>query len=147
MERVITKNAPLHGRTPLTERAKALLERWFTEHVESPYPTMSQKRELARVCNMSMNSVNNWFGNKRMRIKRKMLNVESGERNIARGIGDKVLAPRSKWNAVVVSKMNSQEGKQVMASATGKGVEGRDEDGGGGEAGHKEGTDKVGGEC
>lgn len=124
LERGISKTAAAQGRTPLSERAKELLERWFTDNVENPYPTMKQKEELARVCNMNMNSVNNWFGNKRMRIKRKMLNVEIGERGTGGGIGDKVLAPRSKWNAVVVSKMKSPEGRQVVANATGKGMEG-----------------------
>lgn len=105
---------------------------------------MNQKKELAQSCNMTMNSVNNWFGNKRMRIKRKMLSVQSEQRGTAREIGDKVLAPRSKWNAVVVSKMNSQEGKQVMASATGKSVEEKDGEGGAEEAGKKVGMERGG---
>ncbi|PXF43904.1 Pre-B-cell leukemia transcription factor 3 [Gracilariopsis chorda] len=107
------------GRTPLSEKAKAALERWFHENLENPYPTIEQKLELARTCSMSLNSVNNWFGNKRMRIKRKMLNVASGPFD-GSSISDKVLAPRSKWKAVVVSKMNGRAGREVVASATGR---------------------------
>lgn len=123
-DRLIHKNP--HGnttRTPLSEKAKAALERWFTQHLENPYPDVAQKLELARECSMTLSSVNNWFGNKRMRIKRKMLNVNNSEAypgSETRSISDKVLAPRSKWNAVVVSKMNSQAGREVVASATGR---------------------------
>lgn len=126
-DRHIQKGMHTHGsttRTPLSEKAKAALERWFQENLENPYPTVAQKMELARICSMSLSSVNNWFGNKRMRIKRKMLNVSASESNFgnegANSISDKVLAPRSKWNAVVVSKMNSQAGREVVASATGR---------------------------
>lgn len=116
------------GRTPLSEKAKAALERWFQENLENPYPTVGQKLELARICSMSLNSVNNWFGNKRMRIKRKMLNVANGPFD-GSSISDKVLAPRSKWNAVVVSKMNSLAGREVVASATGRATGFRGSDG------------------
>lgn len=128
VEQLITAKLPVQKdstairkppRTPVSERGKAALERWFQQHLDNPYPTPPQKEQLARDCNMSLSSVNNWFGNKRMRIKRKMLTVETNTFT-QQSITDKVLAPRSKWNAVVVSKMNSQAGRDVVASATGR---------------------------
>jgi len=41
--------------------------------LHDPYPTDEEKKQLAAATNLSLSQVNNWFGNKRMRYKRKML--------------------------------------------------------------------------
>lgn len=107
---------PTHAsRTSLSDKAKGILEKWFQDHLEDPYPTSNQKQELADLCGVRLSSIINWFGNKRMRIKRKMLQEESqtGEQVIG-----KILAPKSKWNAVVVSKMKSTAGQRIIADGT-----------------------------
>ena len=42
-------------------------------HLSDPYPTDDEKKTLSEQTGLSVNQVNNWFGNKRMRYKRKML--------------------------------------------------------------------------
>lgn len=42
--------------------AKEYLERWFVEHLDYPYPTDSQKKQIARDTNLQLSQVNNWFG-------------------------------------------------------------------------------------
>lgn len=106
-------------RSALSEKAKETLEKWFQEHISAPYPKKQEKDELAALCDISLSSVNNWFGNKRMRVKRKMLRVQSQQEE---SITDKVLAPKSKWNAVVLTKLGSQAGRDALESATGASV-------------------------
>lgn len=52
----------------------------FFNHLHDPYPTDEEKKVLAQQTNLNLSQVNNWFGNKRMRYKRKMLeqNRKSG---------------------------------------------------------------------
>lgn len=45
----------------------------FFNHLHDPYPTDEEKKVLAQQTNLNLSQVNNWFGNKRMRYKRKML--------------------------------------------------------------------------
>lgn len=50
-----------------------------------PYPSDDEKRILSQQTGLSLSQVNNWFGNKRMRYKRKML--EQNRRNGQKGAG------------------------------------------------------------
>jgi hypothetical protein len=47
------------------------LNNWFYQHIDDPYPTDEEKNILASKCLLSINQINNWFGNKRIRVKRK----------------------------------------------------------------------------
>lgn len=115
---------PVQSRIPLTEQAKEKLEKWFLENVEDPFPTDREKMDLGQTCGMTQQNVNNWFGNKRMRIKRKLLNLPAGtdEDGVAdaANISDKVLSPRAKWKAVVVSRLRTKAGREVILSAMGR---------------------------
>lgn len=42
-------------------------------HLNDPYPNDEEKKILAQQTNLTLSQINNWFGNKRMRYKRKML--------------------------------------------------------------------------
>lgn len=48
-----------------------LLELWFMEHVDTPYPSSEEKQALARLCSMSAKQLATWFTNKRARFKRR----------------------------------------------------------------------------
>jgi len=50
---------------------------WFFEHIQNPYPTEQEKAILAATGGLTLTQVNNWFGNKRIRYKRKCLESES----------------------------------------------------------------------
>jgi len=64
-------------RRSLSKRATDLLNQWFFEHIHDPYPSDEEKSMLAAQCVLSMNQVNNWFGNKRIRYKRKCMELEN----------------------------------------------------------------------
>eukprot|EP00698_Gefionella_okellyi_P002847 TRINITY_DN12715_c0_g1_i1.p1 TRINITY_DN12715_c0_g1~~TRINITY_DN12715_c0_g1_i1.p1 ORF type:complete len:330 (+),score=35.96 TRINITY_DN12715_c0_g1_i1:2-991(+) len=61
-------------RRSLGKRATEILSNWFFAHVADPYPSEEEKAKLCQECGMTVNQVNNWFGNKRMRYKRRVLN-------------------------------------------------------------------------
>jgi len=67
-------------RRNLSKKATEILSHWFYEHIDDPYPTDEEKSLLATQCVLSLNQVNNWFGNKRIRYKRKCLE-EEGKRD------------------------------------------------------------------
>jgi len=64
-------------RRSLSKRATDLLNQWFFDHINDPYPSDEEKSMLAAQCVLSMNQVNNWFGNKRIRYKRKCLEQDA----------------------------------------------------------------------
>jgi len=64
-------------RRSLSKRATEVLSHWFFEHINDPYPSDEEKSMLAAQCVLSLNQVNNWFGNKRIRYKRKCLEEEA----------------------------------------------------------------------
>ncbi len=53
--------------TPLSSRATQLLNKWFREHKENPYPTETDKQKLVKDTGMLMTQVKCWFANKRSR--------------------------------------------------------------------------------
>lgn len=63
----------LKRRRNLSRHATDVLNRWFFLHLYDPYPTDEEKARLAQDAGLTLNQCNNWFGNKRMRYKRKML--------------------------------------------------------------------------
>ena len=44
-----------------------ILNKWFDEHSDKPYPTKKEKEELAKRCKMNVKQVSTWFNNKRYR--------------------------------------------------------------------------------
>jgi hypothetical protein len=64
-------------RRSLSKRATDVLNQWFFDHINDPYPSDEEKSMLAAQCVLSMNQVNNWFGNKRIRYKRKCMEQET----------------------------------------------------------------------
>ena len=44
-----------------------ILNQWFDEHSDKPYPTKKEKEELAKCCKMTVKQVSTWFNNKRYR--------------------------------------------------------------------------------
>mmetsp|Transcript_29327 Transcript_29327/g.32579 ORF Transcript_29327/g.32579 Transcript_29327/m.32579 type:complete len:299 (-) Transcript_29327:150-1046(-) len=59
-------------RQTLSKHATSLLETWFFNHLNHPYPSEQEKADLAKSCNLTTQQINNWFGNKRIRYKRKV---------------------------------------------------------------------------
>ncbi len=99
-------------RPKLSAEARAKMEEWFRSHYSNPYPTDADKLELARTCSIQLNQVNNFFGNKRMRLKRKAIAMSESVREAANAAvpsekinPSSVLAPRAKWRAVVLREI------------------------------------------
>eukprot|EP00761_Pharyngomonas_kirbyi_P004736 gb/GECH01004741.1/.p1 GENE.gb/GECH01004741.1/~~gb/GECH01004741.1/.p1 ORF type:complete len:453 (+),score=113.07 gb/GECH01004741.1/:1-1359(+) len=60
-------------RGSLPKTAVEQLKAWLFEHFEHPYPSEEQKQELSNLTNLSLNQVNNWFVNARVRIWRPLI--------------------------------------------------------------------------
>ena len=54
----------------LSKQAKMLLNDWYMNHIDDPYPNIEEKAELAREAQITMKQVNNWFTNTRGRDAR-----------------------------------------------------------------------------
>ena len=50
-----------------------LLDLWFTEHVDVPYPSQEEKEAFASLCGMNTKQIATWFTNRRARFKKKAL--------------------------------------------------------------------------
>lgn len=61
----------------LPKKATEALSNWFYEHITDPYPSEEDKHILASAAGLTITQVNNWFGNKRIRYKRKCLEQEA----------------------------------------------------------------------
>jgi len=61
----------------LPKKASDMLSNWFYDHLSDPYPSEEEKTMMAATCGLTMTQINNWFGNKRIRYKRKCLEQES----------------------------------------------------------------------
>lgn len=59
-----------------------LLYGWFTSHVDNPYPTEQEKKELRKVCGLTRKQLDVWFTNARRRY------LDTG--NVPRGIKRKI---------------------------------------------------------
>eukprot|EP01113_Clastostelium_recurvatum_P000678 TRINITY_DN1030_c0_g1_i1.p1 TRINITY_DN1030_c0_g1~~TRINITY_DN1030_c0_g1_i1.p1 ORF type:complete len:392 (+),score=111.66 TRINITY_DN1030_c0_g1_i1:140-1315(+) len=81
-------------RRSLSKRATEILSHWFFDHINDPYPSDEEKSMLAAQCVLSLNQVNNWFGNKRIRYKRKCLEEEARRAKlVAQGQGSGLPMP------------------------------------------------------
>ena len=56
-----------HRRFAITSEAKHIFKRWIQDHIYRPYPSQAEKEEMARLGNLSVKQVNDWFTNYRKR--------------------------------------------------------------------------------
>ena len=54
---------------PLSETAVSILNEWFDEHINSPYPQQHEKELLAERCQLTVKQVSAWFSNRRNRLQ------------------------------------------------------------------------------
>ncbi len=112
-------------RPKLIANTRAILEEWFKAHYSNPYPTEATKQELASRCGITLSQVNNFFGNKRMRIKRKAMALPAPQNSPGAPRSDPsynasaVLAPRTKWRAIVLSKAPSADWSAAICPSQG----------------------------
>lgn len=57
-------------RRNFSKQATDILNQYFYQNLQNPYPSEEAKEELARKCSISVSQVSNWFGNKRIRYKK-----------------------------------------------------------------------------
>jgi hypothetical protein len=60
-------------RVPHSFQSKKILEDWFNNNIQSPYPNDEIKQELVELTNLSITQINNWFMNRR-RTNKKLKN-------------------------------------------------------------------------
>jgi len=70
-------NHPKKKRKTLSKKATDHLNHWFFDHLNDPYPSEEEKTILASATGLRIAQINYWFGNKRIRYKRKCLLEEA----------------------------------------------------------------------
>jgi len=70
-------NHPKKKRKTLSKKATDHLNHWFFDHLNDPYPSEEEKTILASATGLTIPQINYWFGNKRIRYKRKCLSEEA----------------------------------------------------------------------
>uniref|UniRef100_A0A0N4Z519 Homeobox domain-containing protein n=1 Tax=Parastrongyloides trichosuri TaxID=131310 RepID=A0A0N4Z519_PARTI len=68
------------GRRNFPKEATAILEKYFKDHIDKPYPDERDKLYLAEKCNLTTTQITNWFGNKRIRCMKKKKLLIRGKR-------------------------------------------------------------------
>ena len=51
----------------LGQKSVKILNQWFYDHLDDPYPSRQEKTDLARMAGLKVKQVTGWFINKRMR--------------------------------------------------------------------------------
>jgi hypothetical protein len=51
----------------LPDKAVDILNEWFDEHIQNPYPSLDDKERLSKLGGISVKQVNAWFSNRRNR--------------------------------------------------------------------------------
>eukprot|EP01027_Heterolobosea_sp_BB2_P015625 GEZU01022351.1.p1 GENE.GEZU01022351.1~~GEZU01022351.1.p1 ORF type:complete len:407 (-),score=121.40 GEZU01022351.1:1213-2433(-) len=65
----------------LPEHAKKILQDWFLEHYDHPYPTEAEKSELSAATGLVKTQINNWFINTRVRMWRPIKQDAKAQKN------------------------------------------------------------------
>eukprot|EP00163_Fabomonas_tropica_P021213 TRINITY_DN37219_c0_g1_i1.p1 TRINITY_DN37219_c0_g1~~TRINITY_DN37219_c0_g1_i1.p1 ORF type:complete len:338 (+),score=26.10 TRINITY_DN37219_c0_g1_i1:146-1159(+) len=69
---------PLEAKaSKLEPRVTSILLKFFYDHIAYPYPTKAEKRALAEETGLTVQQVGTWFGNKRMRSKKRVIDAKS----------------------------------------------------------------------
>jgi len=68
-------NVRNQGATNSSLEPQDILNEWFYAHLQEPYPSEGEKLKLRTATGMSASQINNWFSNKRMRYKRKVMGI------------------------------------------------------------------------
>jgi len=85
-EHLSTKKRP-----NFTDKQRAIMREWLSKHYSNPYPSQDEKRELAELAGLTIEQVNNWFTNYRMRHrdgdkpKKKNKNKKEGKKHDSEG--------------------------------------------------------------
>ncbi|GAM17188.1 hypothetical protein SAMD00019534_003630, partial [Acytostelium subglobosum LB1] len=67
-------NAALgRGRRVLSRKHQDLINAWFTEKITSPFPNDDEKVLLAALVDLSKSQIENWFGNRRVRMRKSLI--------------------------------------------------------------------------
>lgn len=103
----VNNNASSSG-ARLSDQSKRVLNKFFMTKFQNPYPTEKEKRGLCEEAGLTRVQVDNWFANRRQRLKRAFTH------------GAATLAPGAKWRRVV---RGAQEGEVVEAQASSYAVE------------------------
>lgn len=111
-------------RPALSDQSRAVLLRWFIGHYEHPYPSEEEKKKMVSETGVTLKQVDNFFGNKRMRLKRtamKLREERGGETPMICGNSKDFsngLSPSAKWERVVLSELPTYAAAEQLQKAT-----------------------------
>eukprot|EP00871_Galdieria_phlegrea_P005884 jgi/Galph1/783/GphlegSOOS_G5515.1 len=94
---------------PVNKQTRKVLNDWFEANIHFPYPSENVKKDLALKAGISISQVNTFFGNKRMRTKRRLFKaIRSTNRNADRSLQTDVtdsFSPRFRWKKQILPKL------------------------------------------
>ena len=116
------KNPPKKPHFPYSKVARKVLKEWLVQHLTNPYPSDSQKMQLASETGLTIAQVNTWFVNARRRKfkpdidKSKSCGCDRGRgfaRGCASGHGFKKGKTAHPWNPVENTEHDSDSDSTI----------------------------------
>eukprot|EP00171_Calliarthron_tuberculosum_P014488 IDg14488t1 len=99
-----------------TPATRSVLNAWFMTNFDNPYPSNAEKSKLALQCGITLSQVNNYFGNRRIRTKRKFISSSPPPISYEQIAPLPSSAPelKSKWHAIPVSNSSNSNGQTLL---------------------------------
>ncbi|GJD09618.1 Pre-B-cell leukemia transcription factor 2 [Galdieria sulphuraria] len=91
--------------------SKKVLNDWFHANMHHPYPSEKVKRELAHEAGITVEQVNTFFGNKRMRTKRKLAKLFQQQHQDTDTSGN--FSPRFRWQKLIFPQLVELEKSKI----------------------------------
>lgn len=91
-------------RVGLDADAKRVLDAWFNVHFDNPYPSNEEKKKLMKLCGIRRSQLNNYFGNRRLRVKQEIFRTKF------RGDVAFLSPPGARWSETVLARNKKSEG-------------------------------------
>ncbi|EME32194.1 homeobox protein [Galdieria sulphuraria] len=95
----------------MTKYARKVLNDWFHANMHHPYPSEKVKRELAHEAGITVEQVNTFFGNKRMRTKRKLAKLFQQQHQDTDTSGN--FSPRFRWQKLIFPQLVELEKSKI----------------------------------
>ena len=111
------------GRGVLPRDVSNALKHWLVEHINNPYPTEQEKREMSQQFKMTPTQINNWFINARRRyIRQKIADAPVVQMTAPQQVAARIQIPKYQPHnvqTVFTPQSNQQQQSAIVINSAG----------------------------